>query len=175
MRECALPLHLLTPESQRKLEQAPLPHASDMRNSIFCNTQGFTLIESLLSVALMTILMGIALPSLEQQWQHTRRQDAHNALGQLHLRQLQWRGLHPQYASTLADLSWPGNTSTAGNYTLTVNTASTQSFELQATAQGLQSRDTACRVMRLQMRADGTVQRTSNSNNKADTGRCWPW
>jgi type IV pilus assembly protein PilE len=138
-------------------------------------TPGFTLIEALLSVALMAILLGIALPSLEQQWQRARRQDAHNALGQLHLRQLQWRGLHAQYASTLSDLSWPSITSAAGYYTLSVQNATTQSFEVHATASGLQARDTPCRVISLQLAADGVVRRTSNQHNNADPGRCWPW
>lgn len=146
-----------------------------MNFSSTCPVQGFTLIESLLSLALMAMLMGIALPSLEQQWQRAKRQDAHNALGQLHLRQLQWRGLHPQYASTLADLSWLGNTSAAGHYTLTVQNANAQSFELHATASGLQTRDTPCRVMSLKLAADGLVRRTSNQNNNADPERCWPW
>ena len=70
---------------------------------------GFTLIESLISIALIGALMGIALPQLEFQWQKTRRQDAQNSLMQLHLRQLQWRGLHPQYASSLSELNWTGD------------------------------------------------------------------
>ena len=65
--------------------------------------KGFTLIETLISLALIGLLMGIALPSLELQWQKTRRQDAQNTLLQLHLRQLQWRGLYPQYANALSE------------------------------------------------------------------------
>lgn len=135
---------------------------------------GFTLIESVVSIALLAILLGIALPSLEQQWLKTRRQDAHNALEQLHLRQLQWRGLHTQYASTLSELSWPNTTSTAGHYALKLQNASAQSFELQATAIGLQARDEPCAVLSLRLTAEGVVQRTSKRLD-SDPGRCWPW
>jgi hypothetical protein len=95
-------------------------------------------------------------------------------LTQLHLRQLQWRGLHAQYASTLSELSWPNASSPAGHYALLVQNANAQSFNLQATAIGLQARDAPCLVISLRLTADGVVQRTSNLQN-ADPGRCWPW
>jgi type IV pilus assembly protein PilE len=148
-------------------------HATTQLHKHF-QRQGFTLIESVLSMALMAILMGIALPNLERQWQHARRQDAHHALTQLHLRQLQWRGLHAQYASTLSELSWPNASSSAGHYALLVQNANAQSFNLQATAIGLQARDAPCLIISLRLTADGVVQRTSNLQN-ADPGRCWPW
>jgi type IV pilus assembly protein PilE len=136
---------------------------------------GFTLIESLISVALLAILMGIALPSLEQHWQQARRQNAQNALQQLHLRQTQWRGLHADYASSLSDLAWPTLTSASPYYTFTAQQATAQSFELHATAQGLQTRDTPCLHMSLLLMPDGSVRRTSNQSKDSDPGRCWPW
>jgi type IV pilus assembly protein PilE len=137
--------------------------------------QGFTLIESMASLALLAILMAIALPSLTQHWQHVRRQDAQNALRQLHLRQTQWRGLHPQFASTLPELGWPQTTSSSGFYQLAVQNATAQSYQLHATAIGVQTQDTACKVMSLQWTADGTLLRTSNLADNTDVGRCWTW
>lgn len=137
--------------------------------------QGFTLIESMVSMALLGILMGIALPSFEQQWQHTRRHDAQNALMQLHLRQTQWRGMHAQYASSLAELAWPNTASNSGHYTLSVQQVTAHSFELHATAIGLQSRDTPCLTISLLRMADGSVRRTSNRADLTDLGRCWTW
>lgn len=137
--------------------------------------RGFTLIESMVSVALLATLMGIALPSLSQHWQHTRRQDAQNALRQLHLRQIQWRGMHPQFASTLLELGWPVSTSASGFYQLSLKNVSGQSYQLDATAIGLQAQDTACQVMSLQSTVDGTLLRTSNRSDNADIGRCWTW
>ena len=173
LRHCIAPHHALSASTCEPCVFR-LRDASSMHPSNKPQLQGFTLIESVLSIALLAILLGIALPSLEQQWLKTRRQDAHNALEQLHLRQLQWRGLHTQYASTLSELSWPNATSTAGHYTLKVQNANAQSFELQATAVGLQARDEPCLVISLRWDAEGVVQRTSKLQN-SDSGRCWPW
>lgn len=149
--------------------------ATSMNFSKQFQTQGFTLIESMVSVSLLGILMGVALPSLERHWQQVRRQDAQSALGQLHLRQSQWRGLHPQYAATLVELSWPSNVSTSGHYILSLQNVTAQSFELKATPIGLQARDTDCQSMHLQQRPDGAVSRTSNLETNTDTARCWTW
>lgn len=137
--------------------------------------QGFTLIESLLSVALMAILMSIALPNFEQHWQISRRQDAQNSLLQLHLKQLQWRGLHAQYANTLSDLGWASGVSSAGHYQLSLQNASSQSYELHATAKGIQTRDLACTKMSLLVSANAQLLRTSQQSSSSDPGQCWRW
>jgi type IV pilus assembly protein PilE len=137
--------------------------------------QGFTLIESLLSVALMAILMSIALPNFEQHWQISRRQDAQNSLLQLHLKQLQWRGLHAQYANTLSDLGWASDVSSAGHYSLQLQNAGIQSYELHATAMGMQTRDIPCTKMSLLVSANAQLLRTSQQSLSNDPGQCWRW
>lgn len=134
---------------------------------------GFTLIESLVSMAIVGTLMGIALPQLELQWQKIRRQDAQNSLMQLHLRQLQWRGLHPQYASSLSELNWMGSHSISKHYVLSLQGSNAQAYTLLATAVGLQSRDTTCSTMRLQISENAKVLQTSNASLVNDAGNCW--
>ncbi len=134
---------------------------------------GFTLIESLIGIALIGTLMGIALPQLELQWQKIRRQDAQNSLMQLHLRQLQWRGLHPQYASSLSELNWMGSHSISKHYVLSLQGSNAQAYTLLATAVGLQSRDTTCSTMRLQISENAKVLQTSNASLVNDAGNCW--
>lgn len=141
----------------------------------FLLQQGFTLIESLLSVALMAILMSIALPNFEQHWQISRRQDAQNSLLQLHLKQLQWRGLHAQYANTLSDLGWATDVSSAGHYKLSLQNAGSQSYELHAAAKGIQTRDLACIKMSLLVSANAQLLRTSQQSSSSDPGQCWRW
>ena len=136
---------------------------------------GFTLIESLLSLALMAILAGIALPRFETQWQISRRQDAQNTLLQLHLQQLQWRGPHAQYASTLPELGWLSTHSIAGHYSLRLQNVGPQSYELHATAVGLQARDTACASMSLRVSANAQLLKTSQAFLTSDPGQCWRW
>lgn len=142
-----------------------------------CNStlSGFTLIESLISLALVAILTSLALPRFETQWQISRRQDAQNTLLQLHLKQLQWRGMHSQYATTLAELGWPSTFSSAGHYSIRLQNAGSQSYELHATAIGLQSRDMACASMSLRVSANAQLLRTSQEFLASDPGQCWRW
>jgi type IV pilus assembly protein PilE len=136
-------------------------------------TAGFTLIESLVSMAIIGTLMSIALPQLELQWQKTRRQDAQNSLLQLHLRQLQWRGLHAQYASTLSELNWTGTHSTSKHYILNLQSSDAQGYILHATPVGMQSRDTNCSSMSLRISENAKVLTTSNASLLSDAEGCW--
>jgi type IV pilus assembly protein PilE len=138
-------------------------------------TAGFTLIESLVSMAIIGTLMSIALPQLEFQWQKTRRQDAQNSLLQLHLRQLQWRGLHAQYASTLSELNWTGTHSTSKHYILNLQSNDAQGYILHATPVGMQSRDTNCSSMSLRISENAKVLTTSNASLLSDAEGCWKW
>ena len=138
-------------------------------------TAGFTLIESLVSMAIIGTLMSIALPQLELQWQKTRRQDAQNSLLQLHLRQLQWRGLHPQYASSLSELNWTGAHSISNHYLLSLQSSNAQGYILHATPVGMQSRDTNCSSMSLRISENAKVLTTSNASLLSDAEGCWKW
>ena len=138
-------------------------------------TAGFTLIESLVSMAIIGTLMSIALPQFELQWQKTRRQDAQNSLLQLHLRQLQWRGLHAQYASTLSELNWTGTHSTSKHYILNRQSSDAQGYILHATLVGMQSRDTNCSSMSLRISENAKVLTTSNASLLSDAEGCWKW
>ena len=136
---------------------------------------GFTLMESLFCLAIIGTLMGMALPQLELQWQKTRRQDAQNSLMQLHLRQLQWRGLHAQYASTLSELNWAGTYSISKHYLLSLENSNAQGYILHATPVGLQSRATTCSSMSLRISENTKVLATSNASLLTDAGTCWKW
>ena len=126
-------------------------------------------------MAITGTLMGIALPQLELQWQKTRRQDAQNSLMQLHLRQLQWRGLHAQYASTLGELNWAGTHSISKHYQLSLQSSNAHGYILHATPVGLQSRDTTCNSMSLRISENVRLLATSNASLLNDAGACWKW
>jgi len=140
-----------------------------------CLAPGFTLIESLVCMAIIGALMGIALPRLELHWQKIRRQDAQNSLMQLHLRQLQWRGLHPQYANTLSELNWAGTHSISKHYLLNLQISNAQGYILHATPVGMQSRDTTCSSMSLRISENARVLATSNDSLLNDAEACWKW
>jgi type IV pilus assembly protein PilE len=180
--QCNLPnklkMHALQmrPLSKLHLYRPTLPTTHQATPQAACyNNTGFTLIESLVSIALIGILMGIALPQLELHWQTTRRQDAQNSLMQLHLRQLQWRGLHPQYASALSELNWTGTHSISKHYVLSIQSSNAQNYIVHATAVGMQSRDLTCSSMSLHVLANAQLLRTSNASALNDLGNCWKW
>ena len=143
--------------------------------AIRCCAAGFTLIESLICMAIIGTLMGIVLSQFELQWQKTRRQDAQNSLMQLHLRQLQWRGLHAQYASSLSELNWAGTHSISKHYLLSLQSSNANGYILQATPIGLQSRDATCSSMSLRISENVKLLATSNASLLNDDGACWKW
>jgi type IV pilus assembly protein PilE len=126
-------------------------------------------------MAIVGTLMGIALPQFELQWQKTRRQDAQNSLMQLHLRQLQWRGMNAQYANTLGELNWAGSHSISKHYQLSLQSSSAQGYILHATPVGMQSRDTTCSSMSLRISENAKLLATSNASLLYDAQACWKW
>jgi type IV pilus assembly protein PilE len=126
-------------------------------------------------MAIIGTLMGIVLPQFELQWQKTRRQDAQNSMMQLHLRQLQWRGLHAQYASSLSELNWAGKHSISKHYLLSLQSSNANGYILQATPVGLQSRDATCSSMSLRISDNVKLLATSNASLLNDDGACWKW
>jgi hypothetical protein len=92
---------------------------------------------------------------------------------QLHLHQLQWRALHPQFASSLSELNWQGSHSFSKHYALSLQGSNAQGYTLLATAVGLQSLDTPCAIMRLQISENAKVLQSSNASLLSDAGNCW--
>ena len=129
--------------------------------------QGFTLVELLITVAIVAVLATIAYPSFQQFLLESRRADAHSALSALQLKQENFRGNCQVYAAALdGDISTdvcdlvPGTpptnnsklaaqtTSRDGYYTLNINSAnvSGNSFEVYAnpTTKSNQNKDIEC-------------------------------
>ena len=136
---------------------------------------GFTLIETLVTVAIAGVLSSVAYPSLEGQVMRARRTDALVALLQAQLAQERFRANNASYGS-LADAGvWP--TSPSGHYRIEVVSSGAAGFELLASAVAGQARDTRCRHLRLAL-ADATLTYASGSDattaNGADANRaCW--
>jgi type IV pilus assembly protein PilE len=137
--------------------------------------RGFTLIETMITVAIAGVLSSIAYPSIEGQVLRARRTDALVALMQAQLAQERYRANNAGYAS-LAEAGLRA-TSPGGHYTLQVTASGADGYALLASATGAQARDTSCRYLRLALAdasrsyASGTDASTANS---ADVNRrCW--
>ena len=128
--------------------------------------KGFTLIEAMITAAIIAILAAIAYPSYQNYVRQARRADAHAALLRIQLEQEKWRVNRPTYTSNLADLNLTA-TSPDGYYTLAIVSASGTDFTATATALGSQASDTACTIIIL------IVPPPSAVDNGRTPAECW--
>ena len=99
-------------------------------------SKGFSLIELMIVIVIVSILAAIAIPSYREQVAKSRRAEAMRGLGDLLLRQERWRSNHTSYA-TYAQLGSP----TVDNYDLEVTGESATGFTLTATRKDEQASD----------------------------------
>jgi type IV pilus assembly protein PilE len=120
-------------------------------------TSGFTLIELMITVAILAIIAGIALPSYQESIRKTRRSDGKVALMDAAGLQETWFSSNNSYTNLISNIG--GNASPEGFYTITVANPSCSStvngvtvyscFTLTATATGTQTSDAACSPLTL--------------------------
>ncbi|WP_371186424.1 type IV pilin protein [Thalassotalea maritima] len=136
-------------------------------------SQGFTLIELMIVVAILGIIAGIAYPSYVDHMQKARRSDAQAALMGLAMAQAKYRIQCPQYASSLASSNDCTNgtlkapqSSENSYYQLSVSSASGNAYTLTASAQGVQANDSVCTAITFTVNA-------SNPNGVKAPEQCW--
>jgi type IV pilus assembly protein PilE len=136
---------------------------------------GFTLIESLVVVAIGAILASLAYPTFADQVRKGRRVDAIVRLASLQLAQERFRANNTSYGS-LASIGVAAETAD-GLYRLSVVTADAAGYVVLAEAQGGQLRDAACRFLRLGVAGGKTVRNSgadaSVGNSAVPNDRCW--
>lgn len=136
--------------------------------------KGFTLIELMVTVAIVGIIAGIAYPSYLKSMQKGRRADAKGALTQASQALERCYSTYGVYnSSNCAEVSalTTGFKSPKSYYTLSATETGT-SYTVSATAVsgGPQANDTGCTVMNL----SGTgVQSSGSTSSTTDSGSCW--
>ena len=108
---------------------------------------GYTLIELMVGVAVAALLAGVALPSFEGSLRRAQRSDALVAMMQIQAAQERFRGNGLRYGS-LAEIG-AASLSAAGHYALQTPSYDADGYAVLATATGAQTRDAACRVLKL--------------------------
>lgn len=140
---------------------------------------GFTLVELLISMAVLAILLSLAWPSYQAAVQKGRRADAMASLAQLMQAQERWRSEHASYQATLANLPGTGATSAEGHYTLSLvdDSVGANGYTARATAKSSspQTRDSTCRVMQVTVAGGNITYSSMTSGNAANAAPdpCW--
>jgi len=140
------------------------------------HSAGFTLIETMITVAIAGILSSIAYPSYVGVMNKARRFDAVAAMMSLRMAQERHRANDTQYASGLAQIRVP-TLSPAQHYTLSIKSSDARGYVAVAIATGAQQGDARCRYLQLTVH-DHLVTKASGgdagvSNGPAENKQCW--
>lgn len=142
------------------------PHAAALEG-------GFTLIELMITVAVVAILATIATASYTSQVQHSRRTDARSAVMDLSGREEKLYSTTNAYSAAASDLGYapvgtPWPIAVGSNYyTVTVVVPTPSTYLITATAINSQANDGAC----LTLFIDQTGTQGSTGTGTAQT--CW--
>ena len=104
------------------------------------NFAGFSLLELLITLAIVAILASITIPSYNGLVAKSRRSDAMSTLVLIQLAQERWRSQHRSYAPALDKLGWFPE-SLDGYYQLRITRADENNFLLLAEPAGSQQSD----------------------------------
>jgi len=141
-------------------------------------SKGFTLIELMITVAIVGILATVAYPSYRDSIMRAHRSDAHTALMEIKLRENKLRAncryygsISGAYACNAVNTSTIAytNNSPEGYYTLVVNPTSALAYTATATAVGGQADDTDCATITLTVSA-ANPEGVKGGTSGAD---CW--
>jgi type IV pilus assembly protein PilE len=134
------------------------------------STRGFTLIEVMITVAIVAILAAVAVPSYNRYVLKSGRTEAFAAMAAVQQAQERWRANKPAYTANLSDLGIAGTTSPSGYYNLafTSGTVTSTGYTLTATAAAgkRQTGDTGCTTLTL-------VVSNGNGAPPAANASCW--
>lgn len=108
--------------------------------------KGFTLMELMITVAIIGIIAAIAIPSYQDFVNKSRRSEAHAGLTKMQLQQEAHRMVNSTFASAFGTGSNDVHEPTSDYYTFTLS-GSANAYSVIATAKSTQTADTACTPM----------------------------
>ena len=147
--------------------------------------QGFTLIEMMITVAVIGILAAIALPSFLDSIRKSRRSDAFAALSSVQLAQERWRSNRNAYTTSLTPRPTDdppglglGTSSSKGYYSISIDAADAAGYAATATAATgtTQASDDTCQRLRLRVDRGNIFYGSAGIAGAFDesaTNRCW--
>lgn len=129
---------------------------------------GFTLIELMITVAIVAVLAGVAYPSYSEYVKKARRADAKAALLKAQLAQEKYRTNNTSYG-TLAQIG-VSTTSPDQYYTIAVTSNTATDYTVTATPTGAQTGD-SCGTFAVNK--EGKTTSTSVQTTAAKVQECW--
>lgn len=131
------------------------------------NNAGFTLIELMTVVVIISIVLAFAIPNYRDYIMRAKRSEAHNALLLIaSLQERNYANLNKYGSATDLNLSTAYPAPTAANklnYTISLSVSTDTTYTIQAVAFGGQTKDTGCTTFTL----DHLGAKTPT------TGDCW--
>jgi len=124
------------------------------------NSRGFTLLELMVTVAIVAILASIAYPSYQSFVLRSHRAEAIEGLLSAQLRQEEWRVKNGSYTATMSNLGSP--TSTYYNFSAAASSSGVPTYTLTATAINGQTADSDCSTLTI-----------TNADVKGPSSTCW--
>jgi type IV pilus assembly protein PilE len=146
------------------------------------STQGFTLIEVLVVVAILGVLTTVAYPSFIQQIRKSDRNEGKGALLEVMVAQETYRREAARFTANMSDLrvgltpSGGDFLTTGGLYKVSIAAADRGSFTAVARAAGRQLQDKGlnCHAMALQVTLGGAKRgHLDNGGGFAESNECW--
>ena len=127
---------------------------------------GFTLIELMITVAILAIVAAVAIPSYTSYVERGKRAEARTALLDIAARQERYYSNNRQYADQLSKLGMSGTKSENGNYTLSVALGGSNNQDFDATATPSGWTDDECGDL-------GIDETGAKTQSLGDRALCW--
>lgn len=132
-----------------------------MNKKSFEKHTGFTIIELMIAVAIISILAIVVFPSYQSSIRESRRAEAQAGLSAILLEQENYRLTNPTYASSLADITAPS--SDFYTFEIVEGSATSSTYTVKATAvTGTSQADD-----------DGCTSLTINQSDTKLPASCW--
>lgn len=135
-------------------------------------TQGLTLIELMVVLAIASILVALALPSFRQQVLKARRAEAIAALTAVQQAQERFRTHRPAYTDSLVELRQATH-SAQGRYAIRVSGAGPSSYTVIATPLGGQADDRQCGSISVRLERGNVANQATDASGADSSRQCW--